>query len=231
MADIIDFPSNNKDTKKEEHQLHLPGFEKLVPPAIESNWETLKEPPKYEDLVEPDKKIETKPTIDAPALSMQQDALPETLRASAETSIDLRGVQRKLASMLTREDYVAIIASCKPEVLPELMNSITAGIGTADNLIIKMAQEASKNANINKVYEYMTKTQEAHQAAIEQKQDELYDDSVEKIKRAIYKRLDSERNSTHRTAQDYIDPADTMPNEVIEVDYEVSNKGEEHKDE
>ena len=222
MADIIDFPENEK-------QLTLPGFEHLKPPksSENSNWTTMKEPPKYEDLVEPDKKIETKPTIDAPALSIQQDTLPDTLKASAETSIDLRGVQRKLASLLTREDYVATIAAYKPEVLPELMNSITAGIGTADNLMIKMAQEASKNTTMNRVFEYMTKTQEAQQAAIEQKQDELYDDSVEKIKRAIYKRLDSERNATHRTAQDYIDPADTAPHDVIDAEYEISNNIEE----
>lgn len=227
MADIIEFPENEK-------QLTLPGFEALKAPKEpeNSNWTTMKEPPKYEDLVEPDKKIEPKPTIDAPALSIQQDTLPDTLKASAETSIDLRSVQRKLAGLLTREDYVAIIASCKPEVLPELMNSITAGIGTADNLMIKMAQEASKNTTMNRVFEYMTKTQEAQQAAIEQKQDELYDDSVEKIKRAIYKRLDSERNATHRTAQDYIDPADTAPHDIIDAEYEVSNnKEEETKDE
>ena len=111
MADIIEFPENEK-------QLTLPGFEALKAPKEpeDSNWTTMKEPPKYEDLVEPDKKIETKPTIDAPALSVQQDTLPDTLKASAEASIDLRGVQRKLAGLLTREDYVATIAAYKPEV-------------------------------------------------------------------------------------------------------------------
>lgn len=222
------------DKDNEEKQLIIPGFEELAAPQIpeDSNWTTMKEPPKYEDLVEDTSKQEIakedKTTnLDAPALSIQQDTLPDTLKASAETSIDLRNVQRRLAELLTREDYVATIASYKPEVLPELMNSITAGIGTADNLMIKMAQEASKNTTMNRVFEYMTKNQEVQQAAIEQKQDELYDDSVEKIKRAIYKRLDSERNATHRTAQDYIDPADTAPHEIIDIEYEVSNNKEE----
>lgn len=223
---------NNEDGK----QIRLPGFEHIEPPKDTTNWETLKEPPKYEDLVTKDDsdqasvqvsdqvsvQPEKQTLLDAPSLAVQQNALPASLKASAEASIDLRGVQRRLAAMLTKEDYVAVIASLKPEVLPELMNSITNGIATADNLMIKTMQEASKNSTTNKLLEYMVQQQQqADRAEQSEQKDKYYDSSIDKIKQAIFHKLDKQRNQTHRTAQDYIDPKDT---EVIDADYSMSGE-------
>lgn len=214
-------------------QGRLPGFEQLEPlkeVSSELNWETSKEPPKFEDLVSSDNsdqvsdQVEQPPAtslLDAPSLAVQQNALPASLKASAETSIDLRSVQRRLATMLTKEDYVAVIASCKPEVLPELMNSITNGIATADNLMIQTMKEASKNSTTNRLLEYMVQQQQKANEQIMEQKDKYYDESIDKIKLAIFHKLDKERNKQKRTAQDYIDPKDT---EVINADYTVSEE-------
>lgn len=200
---------------KDDEQLRLPGFEKVEAPQVPSS-----------DQVE-DKSnqvAETSNLLDAPSLAVQQNALPASLKASAETSIDLRNVQRRLAAMLTKEDYIACIASLRPEVLPELMNSITGGIATADNLMIQTMREASKNSTTNKILEYMVQQQQQiSQDGTSQQKDKYYDESIDKIKMAIFHKLDKERNKQKRTAQDYIDPKDT---EVIDADYTISKEAE-----
>lgn len=202
---------------KDDEQLRLPGFEKAeapqVPSSDQANGPSSDQVDTHHNL------------LDAPSLAVQQNALPASLKASAEASIDLRNVQRRLASMLVKEDYVAVIASCRPEVLPELMNSITGGIATADNLMIQTMREASKNSTTNKLLEYMVKEQQKASEQITEQKDKYYDESIDKIKMAIFHKLDKERNKQKRTAQDYIDPKDT---EVIDADYKVN---EEENDE
>lgn len=169
-------------------------------------------PPKEQEPINKD----INDNMDVPSLAIQQNALPESLKASAEASIDLRKVQRRLAEILTREEYVSAIASEKPEVLPSLMESITGGIAVADNLMIKTMQEASKNSTTNKLLEYMVQQQSTPKQSKQIETNEYYDESIDKIKQAIFHKLDKERNKSKRTARDYIDPKDT---EVIEADY------------
>lgn len=210
---------------KDDEQLRLPGFESIDPPKVPSNDQAEGLSCQAEGLS--NSQVETHHNLlDAPSLAVQQNALPASLKASAETSIDLRNVQRRLAAMLTKEDYIACIASCRPEVLPELMNSITGGIATADNLMIQTMREASKNSTTNRVLEYMVKEQQKANEQITEQKDKYYDESIDKIKMAIFHKLDKERNKQKRTAQDYIDPKDT---EVIDAEYSINRKTEDDK--
>lgn len=197
---IVEFP--------QDKQMTLPGFEQLIPPDT-SEVQSPENPP-------------MEPPTNPLALVPQGDIMPLTLQTSAETSMDLRGIQRKLASLITSEEYVSLIAAEKPEVLPGLMDSVTNGIAVADNLLIRMAQEASKNANINKVYEMLVKHRETtKEQQPDQQTDEYYDASVEKIKKAIYRKLDNARNAQKKTAKDFVNPADTLPDDsdIIEAEY------------
>lgn len=201
----------------ESEQLHIKGFEHLFPPKDQQ-----------EESEEPEQKV----LPNAVELASQQDVMTKTLQTSAETSIDLRLIQRKLAGTITSDEYVALIASDHPEVLPDLLNAVTNGIATADNLMIRTMQEASKNSTSNKMLEYLIEQNKQRtlpdnsEKQIEQK-DEYYDESVERIKAAIYKRFDEERNKTHRTAKDYVDEHDVDHSEdVIEAEYVVEEDNE-----
>lgn len=211
---------------KDDEQLRLPGFENIDPPKVPSSDQA--KGPSYQVEGQSSDQVDTHHNLlDAPSLAVQQNALPASLKASAETSIDLRNVQRRLAAMLTKEDYIACIASCRPEVLPELMNSITGGIATADNLMIQTMREASKNSTTNKILEYMVQQQQQiSQDGTSQQKDKYYDESIDKIKMAIFHKLDKERNKQKRTAQDYIDPKDT---EVIDAEYSINEEAEDGK--
>lgn len=197
---------------KDISQMHLPGFEQLEPPKILDK----------NTLIDNENKIGQ---IDVPSLAINQDALPASLKASVETSIDLRGVQRRLTSLLTQKEYVDAIAAYKPEVLPELLNSVTNGIAVSDNLMIQTMREASKNSTTNKVLECLIQQNKTISKNTEKaEKNEYYDESIDKIKDAIFHKLDRERNKKKKTAKDYIDPMDT---EVIEAEYEDITEGGE----
>lgn len=208
---------NDKDNKvvdidsKRFEQLGIPGFEKLIPPNIEET--TAEQPP-----AQP----ETNPN--PLALLNQAEVMPTTLRTSAESSVTLRGVQSQLAGLITNENYVNLIAASAPEVLPELLNSITNAVATSDNLLIRMAQVAEKNASMNRVFEYLTKKQEQNKVeniAGDPEKGEFYDESVEKIKKAIYKKMDADRDKAHRKARDYVSADDIKPadDDIIDAEY------------
>lgn len=201
----------------------------------ESNWTVLKEPPKYEDLISDDAQTTeeqqattelSKPTTKQTAISVPKESfnvMPNALQVAAESSMSLRSVQMNLAALLTSDAYVSVIAADSPEVLPSLMDSVTNAVNSADNLLIKMAQVSEKSASMQRAFEYLLKQKEQlsdAKAAIEQK-DELYDESVERIKAAIYRNLDSKRNEQKHSAQDYIDENDVKPHEedIIEAEY------------
>ena len=195
----------------------------------ESNWTVLKEPPKYEDLISDDAQTTTElseSTTKQTALSVPKESfnvMPNALQVAAESSMSLRSVQMNLAALLTSDAYVSVIAADSPEVLPSLMDSVTNAVNSADNLLIKMAQVSEKSASMQRAFEYLLKQKEQlsdAKAAIEQK-DELYDESVERIKAAIYRNLDSKRNEQKHSAQDYIDENDVKPHEedIIEAEY------------
>lgn len=196
----------NKDNEQSKQE-----FKELKPPEI---------PDKTNEI----QKIDD---IDVPSLAIQQNALPASLKSSAETSIDLRNVQKRLASLLSNQYYVDAIAETKPEVLPELFNAITNGIAVADNLMIKTMQEASKNSTTNKLLECMVQQQSNQKQIKKAENSEYYDESIDKIKLAIFHKLDKERNKSRRTAKDYIDPKDT---EVIDVEYEETEGEKETND-
>lgn len=201
----------------------------------ESNWTVLKEPPKYEDLISDDAQTTeeqqtttelSESTTKQTALSVPKESfnvMPNALQVAAESSMSLRSVQMNLAALLTSDAYVSVIAADSPEVLPSLMDSVTNAVNSADNLLIKMAQVSEKSASMQRAFEYLLKQKEQlsdAKAAIEQK-DELYDESVERIKAAIYRNLDSKRNEQKHSAQDYIDENDVKPHEedIIEAEY------------
>lgn len=212
----------------------------------ESNWETLKEPPKYEDLISDDAQTtkeqqtksteqttELKPTTEQTTELVPKESfnvMPNTLQVAAESSMSLRNVQANLASILTSDNYVSVIAATAPEVLPDLMNSVTNAVSSADNLLIKMAQVSEKSASMQRAFEYLTRQKEQlveAQSTLETK-DEYYDESVETIKKALYKKLDKMRDSTNRTAQDYIDESDVIAADYQEVKDDVqTNESEE----
>ena len=150
----------------------------------------------------------------------QSNIMPATLETSAQSSMMLRGIQGKLAKFITDENVLYQIAADKPEVLPGLLDAVTSAVTTSDHLLISMAKVAEKNASMNRVFEYMTRRDELkkEQAEKELQKDEWYDDSVEKIKKAIYRKLDNERDSQNRTAQDYIDAEENE--EVIDAEIE-----------
>ena len=77
---------------------------------------------------------------------------------------------------------------------------------------------------MQRVFDYMTKKQEkAEEKAKNAEKDKFYDSSVEKIKKAIYERLDTERNSqpTHN-AELYKNPSD---DDVIDAEYTIPEEG------
>lgn len=226
----------DKDEKNTEFkQLSLNIEIPEQPTTDESNWETLKEPPKYEDLISDDaqtpKEQQTKAALseakpEQTALSVSKEAfnvMPNTLQVAAESSMSLRNVQLNLAALLTSDAYISVIAADSPEVLPSLMDSVTNAVNSADNLLIKMAQVSEKSASMQRAFEYLIRQKEQlsdAKAAIEQK-DELYDESVERIKKAIFRELDEKRNAQNRTAQDYIDENDVRAHDedTIEAEY------------
>ena len=226
----------DKDEKTTEFkQLSLNIEMPEQPTTDESNWETLKEPPKYEDLISDDAQTTedqqtttelSESTTEQTALSVPKESfnvMPNALQVAAESSMSLRSVQMNLAALLTSDAYVSVIAADSPEVLPSLMDSVTNAVNSADNLLIKMAQVSEKSASMQRAFEYLLKQKEQlsdAKAAIEQK-DELYDESVERIKAAIYRNLDSKRNEQKHSAQDYIDENDVKPHEedIIEAEY------------
>lgn len=158
----------------------------------------------------------------APVSVNDIDIMPATLRTSAQSSMSLRNVQSKLAEILTNENYLGLIAATNPEVLPSLLDSVTNAVSVSDNLLIQMARVSEKSSSMNKVFEYLTKQQEQKSKATKQAEDkgEFYDESIEKIKRSIYQRLDNERNEHHATSADFVNPED----DVIDADYEVSDE-------
>lgn len=162
----------------------------------------------------------------------QSNLMPATLETSAHSSMTLRNIQDKLAKFITDENVLYQLAADSPHVLPDLLNSITNAVSTSDNLLIRMAQVAEKNASMNKVFEYMTRRDELkkEEQKTEQQKDEWYDDSVEKIKKAIYKRLDNDRDAQHRTAQDYIDK-DEDEEDIIDVEAEINDENNEDNEE
>lgn len=167
----------------------------------------------------------------------QSNIMPATLETSAQSSMMLRGIQGKLAKFITDENVLYQIAADKPEVLPGLLDAVTSAVTTSDHLLISMAKVAEKNASMNRVFEYMTRRDELkkEQAEKELQKDEWYDDSVEKIKKAIFRKLDSERDAQHRTAQDYIDNEETQdiidiePEVLIDDSTENTDSGESHQ--
>lgn len=202
----------------------------------ESNWTVLKEPPKYEDLISDDTQTTedqqtttlkpSEATTEQTSLSVPKESfnvMPNALQVAAESSMSLRSVQMNLAALLTSDAYVSVIAADSPEVLPSLMDSVTNAVNSADNLLIKMAQVSEKSASMQRAFEYLIRQKEQlsdAKAAIEQK-DELYDESVERIKKAIFRELDEKRNAQNRTAQDYIDENDVRAHDedIIEAEY------------
>lgn len=228
--------------------------DKMTGEEFMSNWETLDSPPKSEDLVPPNdppkpkEKVEDKEPektedkqevvaettnppatahIDPLTLAVQANALPMSLQSSAQTSIELRDAQKRLIDMVVNPDYISAIAAYRPEVLPDLINSVSNGVAVSDNLMIQTMKEASKNANANKVLEYMME-RDKNKASSGDDKDMYYDDSIEKIKRAIYHKRDAERNKKKKTARDYIDPRDT---EVIDAEYTVNDEVENESNE
>lgn len=204
-------------------------FKKLDPPDIETvtnrqNDELpIEEAKKMGDAIL-DKKDDTTQL----AISKQLNILPSTLETAAQSSMCLRDIQYRLANTLTSDNYLSLLASTAPDVLPGLLVSITSAINSADNLMIQMAKVAEKNASMNKVFEIMTKKQEAEkEQKIAEQKDEWYDDSVEKIKKAIYKRMDADRDSQKRTAQDYVDKEEV----IIDADYIVQDETKDLDDE
>lgn len=176
--------------ENDKQQLHLDLGIPLEPPKEAT------EKPKEEQT---NQIVQLTPTIDS-------FLLPSSLQASAQSSISLRSLQENVAKIITNENYLALIAGTNPEVLPELLNSITNAVSTSDNLMIQMAKISEKSAAMNRIFEYMTKQKEDTTTAKQTvDKNEFYDESVEKIKKAIYKKLDEERNAEQRTAQDYID--------------------------
>ena len=173
---------------EEFKQLHL---------DIEQPKEEIKESPK-EAIV--DKPQQTQ------IVTFNPLTIPSALQTSAESSVMLRDIQKSLASIITDENYISLIASTSPEVLPELLNSITSAVATSDNLLIQMAKVAEKNSSLNRVFEFMTKQQESKSQKItEDTHDEYYDESIERIKAAIYTKLDKEQHKVKRSATNYID--------------------------
>lgn len=211
---------NNKDTESLSEKLAKP----LEPPKNEEP-----EPKPVEDItieervdtmVDVAKEANSKPL--APVSVNDIDIMPATLRTSAQSSMSLRNVQSKLAEILTNENYLGLIAATNPEVLPSLLDSVTNAVSVSDNLLIQMARVSEKSSSMNKVFEYLTKQQEQKSKATKQAEDrgEFYDESIEKIKRSIYQRLDNERNEHHATSADFVNQED----DVIDADYEVSNE-------
>lgn len=158
---------------------------------------------------------------------LPNNIMPATLETSAQSSMILRGIQEKLAKFITDDNVLYQIAADNPEVLPNILGAVNNAVATSDHLLISMARVAEKNASMNKVFEYMTRREELkkEQAEKELQKDEWYDDSVEKIKKAIYRKLDSERDAQHRTAQDYIDTEENE--EVIDAEIEETDNDSE----
>lgn len=164
-------------------------------------------------------------TSEQTALSVPTESfnvMPNALKTAANASMQLRAVQANLAALLTSDAYVSTIAATNPEVLPSLMDSVTNAVCSADNLLIKMAQVSEKSQSMQRAFEYLTRQKEQlseAQQSLTQK-DEYYDESVQRIKAAIYKNLDAQRDANPRTAQDYVDENDTKPNsDYIEAEY------------
>jgi hypothetical protein len=197
-------------------------FKELTPPK---EPETPKEhnDKKVQDALQSN---ETKETLPLEAVKHVNDVMPLTLQTSALTSNQLRDAQVKLINLVTNDNYVALIASSNPETIPELINAVSNSVATSDNLMIKMAQVAEKNASMNKVFEIMTRQQEQNKTGLsEEQKDEYYDESVNKIKRAIYEKLDKKRNqSKHPVEETTLEPEtdETKDNsDVIDAEYEV----------
>lgn len=160
------------------------------------------------------------------ALNKQLDTLPSTLRSAAETAMTLRNAQSNLINIATSEQYVASITAADPQALPNLITAVSNAVATSDNLLIQMGKIAEKNASMNRVFEIMTQQKQDKQLTQEQKKDEYYLDSIEKIKKSIYARLDSERNAegTH-TSDKYKNS--TIEQDIIEAEYSHTEDTEE----
>lgn len=183
---------------------------------------------------------EVRETIEAPSeTTPEQTALqvpaesfnvmPNTLKAAAESSMTLRNTQATLANILTSDVYLATLVATAPDVLPSLMDSVTNAVSSADNLLIKMAQVSEKSASMQRAFDYLIKQKEQlsdAKAAITQK-DEYYDESVERIKAAIYRDLDAKRDANPRTAQDYVDENDVKAHGVIDAEYTTVEDNEQ----
>ena len=212
-----------KKKDNEEKELHDKLAEKLIaPPNIpEDEPETDSVPPEIQERKETLTSVAKEQTTQI-TLSESLNVLPATLQASAQSSTKLRDIQSRLADILTNENYLGLIAGTNPEVLPALLDSVTNAVSVSDNLMIQMARVAEKNSSMNKVFEYLTRQQEQRStsAGIDTpQQDQYYDESVERIKRAIYQRLDEDRNEHHSTSQDF-----------IEAEYTVSEETEQNED-
>ena len=163
------------------------------------------------------------------ALNKQLDTLPSTLRSAAETAMTLRNAQSNLINIATSEAYVASITAADPQALPNLITAVSNAVATSDNLLIQMGKIAEKNASMNRVFEIMTQQKQDKQLTQEQKKDEYYLDSIEKIKKSIYARLDSERNAEGAHTSDRYKNS-TTEQDIIEAEYSHTEETEETED-
>ena len=162
------------------------------------------------------------------ALNKQLDTLPSTLRSAAETAMSLRNAQTNLINIATSEAYVASITAADPHALPELISAVSAAVATSDNLLIQMGKIAEKNASMNRVFEIMTQQKQANSSSSEATQkDTKYESELDRIKKAIYNKLDERRNAEGRHTSDlYKNPE---PDDEV-IDAEVLEHNSEETD-
>lgn len=177
------------------------------------------QPPVEPEVLEPSEPTSlVQATTSTNLVQMSPLVLPQAVQTAAESSISLRAAQNKLVDILTREEYVASIAANKPEVLPCLVEALTGAINVSDNLFLKTAQTAEKSASTNRILDYLTRqldAQNQQQAEVKHsEEDEAYSKSIEQIKKAIYGRLNEERDAEgHATSEDFKNPQTEVEDE------------------
>ena len=221
--------------KRKEHpeEFQQLSFNIDVPEQPTTNSEA---PQTTSDTPEPAQPTEAPQTTpESTALSVTKESfnvMPNTLQAAAESSMSLRSIQVNLANILTSDAYLSTIATTAPDVLPSLMVSLTNAVATADNLLIRMAQVSEKSSSMKRAFDYLTRQKEQltdAQSNLEKK-DPMYDETVDRIKKAIYRNLDAQRDSEHKSASNYIDENDVKPHDVIDAEYTVADDSDKPKD-
>lgn len=195
-------------------QLHLELGIELTPPNIDIE----EIDSDSQEQTQTNKKPTTLPAeVTESALQLAPNVLPAAVQTAAQSSISLRNVQNRLAEFLTNENYLGLIAGTNPEVLPQLLDSVTNAVAISDNLFIKTAQTAEKSTSVNKLLDYLTRQLDQQSTTAQTKSEastnKYQDDSIEQIKKAIYRNLDKRRDETHRTSKDYIDADYTVKDE------------------